>query len=590
MTLKITADNIDLGTLTSVTGPKITLIDYPGDDLATLPAGGATVAITGTGFVNGCQVLVDSTYATTVTFVSSTSITFTTPAMTAGTYPLYVINPDGGTAIAIPGISYSGVPAFSTGSGSIGSAYESTSFSSTIAATSDSTIAYTVDSGALPAGFSLNANTGAITGNAGSVTNSTTYNFTIKATDAELQDTNRSFSITLNPDVVTFNTPASNQTYSNITGNTFNLTLNATSASGQTVSYTANTLPGGITLSGNLISGTFNAASSAVSLITATAATTLKTATRLLTWAVTSPTISVDYLAVAGGGGGGARYNYNFGALTAAGGGGAGGLLSGTATMNSGTTYTVTIGSGGAGGNKLSPVNGTKGANTAISGTGLSTILCYGGGYGGGDNGQDANAGGNGGSGGAVGDASLYNGGRATGKGVYPGSSYISEPRQGYDGGPENSSSGGGGPGGGGAGGAGNAQPAGYTGVGGAGGVGLQSSITGTAIYYAGGGGGGSRNNTGGAGGSGGGGAGGGNTPGTGSAGTANTGGGGGAGASSQNGTETGNDGFAGGSGVVILRYADSAPAATSTTGSPTVTVSGGYRVYQFTSSGSITF
>jgi hypothetical protein len=48
--------------------------------------------------------------------------------------------------------------------------------------------------------------------------------------------------------------------------------------------------------------------------------------------------------------------------------------------------------------------------------------------------------------------------------------------------------------------------------------------------------------------------------------------------------------GGAGGSGIVIIRYADSYPAATSTTGSPTITTAGGYRVYQWTSSGSITF
>jgi hypothetical protein len=41
---------------------------------------------------------------------------------------------------------------------------------------------------------------------------------------------------------------------------------------------------------------------------------------------------------------------------------------------------------------------------------------------------------------------------------------------------------------------------------------------------------------------------------------------------------------------VVIIRYADTFASATSTTGSPNVIVSGGYRVYQFTSSGSITF
>jgi hypothetical protein len=45
-----------------------------------------------------------------------------------------------------------------------------------------------------------------------------------------------------------------------------------------------------------------------------------------------------------------------------------------------------------------------------------------------------------------------------------------------------------------------------------------------------------------------------------------------------------------GGSGIVIIRYPDAYLAATSTTGSPTVTVADGYRVYKWTSSGSITF
>jgi hypothetical protein len=61
--------------------------------------------------------------------------------------------------------------------------------------------------------------------------------------------------------------------------------------------------------------------------------------------------------------------------------------------------------------------------------------------------------------------------------------------------------------------------------------------------------------------------------------------GGGGGGSSGGNGK-----GGDGGSGIVIVRYSDTYSNAASTTGSPTLTVSGGFRIYTFTGSGSITF
>ena len=120
---------------------------------------------------------------------------------------------------------------------------------------------------------------------------------------------------------------------------------------------------------------------------------------------------------------------------------------------------------------------------------------------------------------------------------------------------------------------------------GGAGGIGKQYSISGTATYY-GGGGGGAASSTGGvavAGGLGGGGAGVNGPVLAANNGAPNTGGGAG-------GTFSGTTGGTGGSGIVIIRYPSTYPAANGTTGSPTVVVSGGWRTYTFTQSGSISF
>ena len=281
-----------------------------------------------------------------------------------------------------------------------------------------------------------------------------------------------------------------------------------------------------------------------------------------LNWYI--PASTVEYLVVAGGGGGSSG---------GGGGGGAGGLKQGTGSVSANTSYTIVVGSGGGGG-VGSNASGFNGTGSSISGTGLN-IGVTGGGAGGGP-GLTAGSGGSGGGG------ARYSG--------FGGAGIVGEGRNGGQGSnsqQNNSSAGGGGAGG---------VGQDYVSVqqAGAGGVGYLLSISGTATYYAGGGGGsgwtGNLFTTPGAGGLGGGGAGGppDNTvvefPGY--SGTVNTGGGGGAGSYHV----FSNPGGQGGSGVVILRYPDSSSAAISTTGSPTITVAGGYRVYEFTQSGSITF
>jgi len=188
-------------TSTNVVSPKISSISFPGVVTAVLAAGGETITITGSGFSNvggTPQVYVGTTVAPIVTYISSTSLTFTTPARSLGVYSLYVVNNDSGVGIYAPGISYSGTPTWTTAAGSIGSAQQGSSASFTVAATSDSVVTYSVKSGSsLPSGLSLNTNTGAITGTAPTPASQTTYTFTLTATDRESQTTDRSFSITI---------------------------------------------------------------------------------------------------------------------------------------------------------------------------------------------------------------------------------------------------------------------------------------------------------------------------------------------------------------------------------------------------------
>ena len=204
---------IDIAGVSAAVGnPKITSLTYPGDDTATDTAGGVTVTINGSGFVTGATVLVNLTVpATTVTVVSSTLVTFTAPAMAVGTYALYLVNPNGGTAINVPGISYSGTPTWTTAAGTVGTTGQLTSVNFTVTATGDAPVTYSVASGSLPTGVTLNSSTGVISGTAPTVeSSSTTFNFTISATDAQNQNTNRAFSLTITglaPGQVAYTTP-----------------------------------------------------------------------------------------------------------------------------------------------------------------------------------------------------------------------------------------------------------------------------------------------------------------------------------------------------------------------------------------------
>ena len=177
------------------------------------PEGGETAVLTGSNFpTSGAVVKVGGTTVSSVTHTSSTSLSFTTPAKSSGDYDVTVTHSNGTTGTLANGISYSGVPTWSTSAGDIGTYTRTTtpSVSITVAASSDSAVTYAVTAGALPTNWALNSSTGVITGTVYNPGSSTTFNFTITATDAESQATARAFSITFRDATSTVYTTSQN--------------------------------------------------------------------------------------------------------------------------------------------------------------------------------------------------------------------------------------------------------------------------------------------------------------------------------------------------------------------------------------------
>jgi len=254
------------------------------------------------------------------------------------------------------------------------------------------------------------------------------------------------------------------------------------------------------------------------------------------------PTSTVDYLIVAGGGygSGGAGGMKSTVANT----GGSIGTLQSVFSVVGGDLYTVTVGAGGAYSGTDSTV--TKATDAAIfirvkGGSGNGTYYY---------NGTETGGSGGGSGGYAYGSTNIYIPGMpGTSDQGYAGGGCL------FNGGGNYAGTTGAGGGAGGVGGESNANGNNYVYQRGAGGAGRTNSITGTSVTYAEGGGngtsGGSRGN--------------------------NTG-------------DGGNNNQYGNSGIVVLRWSSEYRAALNTTGSPTYSMVGGYHIYQFTGSGSITF
>lgn len=307
-----------------------------------------------------------------------------------------------------------------------------TAYSDQVAATGSPT--YTISSGTLPTGLSLNSSTGAVTG---TPTYFGGYSFTIQAAN-ETGSVTQSFSGGINKAPgwtdETLATPTYNTAYSD--------GVTATGYDGTSQVYyqiSSGSLPSGFSIDTGTgaISGTYTAPiydSSFTYNFTVRAWNSVGEVTKSFTWTISVPFVatggtvttsggykvhtftssgsfvvqsgskSVEYIVVGGGGGGGG----NGAGSIWSGGGGAGGLRTGSSTYAAGYSssysYSVVVGGGGA-----VDANGSYSLIDTLS----SYILSNGGGLGGGWS-YGANSGGSGGGGWANGNTTGGSGGSGT--------------------------------------------------------------------------------------------------------------------------------------------------------------------------------
>lgn len=146
--------------------------------------------------------------AAAVTRTSNSELTATTPQdFTIANEPLKVkvINGSGLSYVLENAIDCGGVPTWNTNAGSVATVYDTTSGTHATISASDpdisGTVTYSITSGAVPSGTTFNTSTGVISGTPTTVSSSTTYSFTVTATDNAGNTSSRAFSVTVNPSV-----------------------------------------------------------------------------------------------------------------------------------------------------------------------------------------------------------------------------------------------------------------------------------------------------------------------------------------------------------------------------------------------------
>jgi len=311
-----------------------------------------TITVTGTNFQVGAVISINGAGVNntkrdlSTTRVSSSTLTANTAAASVNyeggeNFDVTVTNTSGLSNTLSSAGTVDGVPIWSTAAGSLGSAFlgASASFSTTATDPNSDVITYSLVSGSLPTGLSLNSSTGAITG----TVSGSAGTFTLRASSTQastVSNSDRAFSIVITE-------IATGGTITNYSSGGNNYKIHA------------------------FLSGTGDF--------------------------VLNTSKALDVLIVAGGGGGGRAYGDND---TGKGGGGAGQALFRTGYSPGVGTYSIVVGAGGPGytnGNNTTPPAPSSAGNS--SGFGVTS---NGGGYGGAsDNHYGPQVGGSGGGAGA---------------------------------------------------------------------------------------------------------------------------------------------------------------------------------------------
>jgi len=168
--------------------------------------GNVTFTITGTNFQSGAVAKFIGNDTTEITAATTTVTNSTTiSAVIAKSsfvsakepYDVKIINGSSLSATLDNQINVDTSPTWSTASGQVGGVIkegDAVSFSVSATDADSDTIVYSVNSGTLPTGLSLNSSTGAITGTAPAVSGDTTSSFTLRAT-ANSKTADRAFNI-----------------------------------------------------------------------------------------------------------------------------------------------------------------------------------------------------------------------------------------------------------------------------------------------------------------------------------------------------------------------------------------------------------